>query len=316
MDLNFIGAEATEAERAAISAAVPAALEDRVPGRVVRLKRSMRHHLLPALEAVQSEVGWISPGAIDQIARHLQIPPAEIYSVATFYALLSTEPRPGAVAHVCDDIACGPSLISALGERDDVVPSPCLGQCDRGPAALIQRAGATDSIVTGADPAAIEAALQGDDPPAPAPHVDAGPLLRRVGNVDPGSLEDYRQHGGYQALGRALEMGPEAVISELVDSNLRGRGGAAFPTGLKWQGAARESGPRYVICNADESEPGTFKDRVVMEGDPFSVIEALTIAGVTVGVRTGLHLHTRGVSGRRLPAGRGDGGRTDGRPVG
>ncbi len=293
MDLNFIGAQATEAERTAIVAAAPAALETEVPGRVIRLKRSMRHHLLPTLEAVQSAAGWISPGAIDEIARHLQIPPAEVYSVATFYALLSTEPRPETVAHVCDDIACGGSLLATLGERDDVVPSPCLGQCDRRPAVLIQRTGAGDTVIASADPATVEAALGGSIPDQPAPHVDPGPLLRRVGQVDPGSLDDYRSHGGYEALARALELGPEAVMSELVDSNLRGRGGAAFPTGLKWKGAAQEPGPRHVICNADESEPGTFKDRVVMEGDPFAVIEALTIAGVSIGAEHG-YIYVRG----------------------
>src|SRR5690606_37736043 len=91
----------------------------------------------------------------------------------------------------------------------------------------------------------------------------------------------------------ALRTGPEAVIEEITASNLRGRGGAAFPTGVKWDGARRQPGPRYVICNADESEPGTFKDRAVMEGDPFAVIEALTIAGVTVGAEQG-YIYVRG----------------------
>lgn len=293
MDLRLIGAPATEAEKQAVAAAVPAALVVEQPGRVVRTDRSLRHHLLPALDAVQSAIGWVSPGAIDEIARRLQVPPAEVYAVATFYALLSTEERPPTVAHVCDDIACGPDLAAALANRADVVSSPCLGQCDRRPAAYVQRAGADDVVITGATTADVEATLGGDVRDEASAFIAPGPLLARVGNIDPESLDDYRNHGGYEALTRALETGPEAVIAEITASNLRGRGGAAFPTGVKWDGARRQPGPRYVICNADESEPGTFKDRVVMEGDPFAVIEALTIAGVTVGAEQG-YLYIRG----------------------
>ena len=293
MDLKLIGAEATQTERDVIAAAVPAALVEDPPGRVVRIDRTLRNQLLPALAAVQSAVGWVSPGAIDEIARRLQVPPAEVYSVATFYALISTEPRPPAVAHVCDDIACGPGLATFLADDDRVVPSPCLGQCDLGPAAFIQRAGQDDSVVRGATPDLVARALAGGDTALTEPYVAAGPLLNRVGSVDPTSLDDYREQGGYRALGIALEMGPDAVIAELETSKLRGRGGAAFPTGIKWKGARSQPGPRYVICNADESEPGTFKDRVIMEGDPYSVIEALTIAGLTVGAGVG-YIYVRG----------------------
>ncbi len=293
MDLKYIGAEATEAEKTAVAAAVPAALHDQVPGRVVLNVRGLRHHLLPAIEAVQSAVGWVSPGAIDEIARRLQVPPAEVYSVASFYALISTEERPETVIHVCDDIACGPELRDSLGDRDDVAPSPCLGQCDRRPAAYVQRAGSDDATLTSATVDDVREALTGVIAPEAPPHVVAGPLLRRVGEADPGSLDDYRRLGGYAALERALEMGGDAVIAELTASNLRGRGGAAFPTGIKWRGARDEEGPRYVICNADESEPGTFKDRVVMEGDPFALVESLTIAGVSVGAARG-YVYIRG----------------------
>jgi NADH-quinone oxidoreductase subunit F len=119
-------------------------------------------------------------------------------------------------------------------------------------------------------------------------------LLRRVGVVDPASLESYRNAGGYAALRRALEMGPAGVIREIADSKLLGRGGAAFPTGRKWEAVARNpSRPHLVVCNADESEPGTFKDRVVIENDPFALIEALTIAGLAVGAEHG-YIYLRG----------------------
>jgi NADH-quinone oxidoreductase subunit F len=119
-------------------------------------------------------------------------------------------------------------------------------------------------------------------------------LLRRVGAVDPTSLDAYRAHGGYTALRRAVELGPEGVIREVNDSKLLGRGGAAFPMGRKWEAVARAAvRPHYLVCNADESEPGTFKDRVLMEEDPFSVLEAMTIAGFATGCEQG-YLYIRG----------------------
>jgi NADH-quinone oxidoreductase subunit F len=119
-------------------------------------------------------------------------------------------------------------------------------------------------------------------------------LLARIGIVDPSSLEDYRAHGGYRALANAMAMGPEATIREVSDSKLVGRGGAAFPTGRKWAAvAAQAAQPHYVVCNADESEPGTFKDRVLMEADPFAVVEAITIEGFATGASRG-YLYIRG----------------------
>jgi len=119
-------------------------------------------------------------------------------------------------------------------------------------------------------------------------------LLRRVGIVDPASLDDYLANRGYLALQNALAMGPEATIKEITDSRLMGRGGAAFPTGRKWAAvAARQEQPHYVVCNADESEPGTFKDRVLMEHDPFALIEAMTIEGYATDAARG-YLYIRG----------------------
>ncbi|MDZ4158746.1 MAG: NADH-quinone oxidoreductase subunit NuoF [Anaerolineaceae bacterium] len=110
-------------------------------------------------------------------------------------------------------------------------------------------------------------------------------VLERAGLIDPDSIEEYILHDGYQALGKVLtEMTPEQVIDELEKSGLKGRGGAGFPTGTKWRFVAKASGAqKYVVCNADESEPGTFKDRLILEGDPHSILEAMAIAGYTVG---------------------------------
>jgi NADP-reducing hydrogenase subunit HndC len=120
-------------------------------------------------------------------------------------------------------------------------------------------------------------------------------VLRRVGLIDPESIDDYILHDGYKALRQVLvKMKPEEVISVIKDSGLKGRGGAGFPTGLKWQFVAGTPGKKkYVICNSDESEPGTFKDRTIIEGDPHSIIEAMTIAGYTVGADEG-YVYVRG----------------------
>jgi NADH-quinone oxidoreductase subunit F len=106
--------------------------------------------------------------------------------------------------------------------------------------------------------------------------------------VDPESLDSYRSHDGYSALRRAVELGPAGVLREVVDSRLLGRGGAAFPTGAKWEAVAHQPAhPHFLVCNADESEPGTFKDRVLMEGDPFALLEAMTIAAYATGCERG-----------------------------
>ena len=123
---------------------------------------------------------------------------------------------------------------------------------------------------------------------------------RRIGRIDPESLDAYRASGGYSALVRAIEIGPEGVIREVLASKLMGRGGAAFPTGRKWDAVAKAPArPHFVVCNADESEPGTFKDRVLMEGDPFAVIEGMTIAGFATGSERG-YLYVRGEYPSRL----------------
>ena len=119
-------------------------------------------------------------------------------------------------------------------------------------------------------------------------------LIGRIGRVDPERLDAYRADGGYAALKRAIELGPEGVVREVLASNLVGRGGAAFPTGRKWEAVARAPArPHFVVCNADESEPGTFKDRLLMEGDPFAVIEGITIAAYATGSERG-YVYVRG----------------------
>ncbi|HEX4397003.1 MAG TPA: NAD(P)H-dependent oxidoreductase subunit E, partial [Trebonia sp.] len=269
-----------------------------------RAARARRHLLITVLHAVQERIGWISPGAIDHIAERLTVPPAEAYGVASFYALFRTAPSPGAVVHICDDLACQVNGAEELCERmtrrfgkegtesafDGAgvtwQRSPCLGQCDRGSAALIQRAGADPARVglAPADPDQIWRSLTVPDEGAGRPLVISSSrtvsLLRRARQVDPSSLDSYRASGGYEMLRRAVALTPQGVLREVKDAKLLGRGGAAFPTAIKWEAvAANPVQPHYVICNADESEPGTFKDRVLMEEDPYALVEALTVMG-------------------------------------
>jgi NADH-quinone oxidoreductase subunit F len=321
VDLVLPDALPTEDERSAVDAVLGppssgwtgGARAIEAEGRVARRghdAREQRHRLLPALHALQSRAGWISPGGLRYVCERLTVPPAEAYGVATFYAMFSTEPRPKTVLHLCDDIACkvagADELIDDVTRQageGQVVRSPCLGMCERAPAGLLQTAGdeSNDTAMGPVSMSLLGPFLHGGPWTVGSAGSDAAPqprdgllLLRRVGVVDPSSLDEYRAHGGYEALRSAVELGPEGVIRELKDSKLLGRGGAAFPAGVKWEAVANQPvRPHYFVCNADESEPGTFKDRVLMEQDPFAVLESLTIAGFATGSETGF-IYIRG----------------------
>ncbi|GGQ14174.1 NAD(P)H-dependent oxidoreductase subunit E [Streptomyces mutabilis] len=375
MDLRFGDSKPTDDEREAVDALLGAPESswegaDRSDAdlRWSRGGREARDLLLPALHAVNDRVGWISEGALDYVCRRLTIPPAEAYGVATFYAMFSVRPRPATVLHVCTDLACtaaGAGELCAavearLGPENGVKVerSPCLGLCERAPAALAIRAGETarpafedeavqavggsggaapgddggtsrsseaesgggrgrrgrnthhaTAVCAPANPAAAARAATAPEtaPAEPSPEAavpQAGDpaltLLHRIGTTDPASLDDYRAHGGYTALRRAFALGPAGVIREVTDAGLVGRGGAAFPTGRKWQAtAAQPDHPHHLVCNADESEPGTFKDRVLMEGDPYALVEAMTVAAYATGAHKG-YLYLRGEYPRAL----------------
>jgi NADH-quinone oxidoreductase subunit F len=348
MDLHIVAPLASAGERAAVDAILDPVIGHAVAGRGgiardeagigrgVQGGHEARSHgdlLLPALLAVQARVGWVSEPALAYICRRLSVPPADAHGVVSFYSMLATSPRPPAVVHVCEDLACrlagseelcadleerlGPAGEPALGGRATWLRGPCLGRCERAPAVLFQVAGEEPEVLAEAPANATDVVARLEDSVAgrrimPAPHSTAPSpermahlrrsapqagsdglhLLRRVGRIDPTSLDDYLAAGGYAALRRAIEIGRAAVIEEVSSSRLLGRGGAAFPTGRKWAAVAEAPAqPHYVVCNADESEPGTFKDRVLMEEDPFSVVEAMTIEGfATRAVRGFLYL--------------------------
>jgi NADH-quinone oxidoreductase subunit F len=273
MDLRLLAAEPTAAERDAIDAVVGA---DETNGfRVSRDDRGRRHLLLPALRAAQRRVGWVSAGALGYTSRRLEVPPADAYGVATFYALLALDERPADVLHVCTDLSC---RLAGAEVPEGAHPSPCLGLCERAPASL--------RTIAGDDPREVQ--LPETGPALPQLGDPALRLLRRVGVADPESLDSYRAHDGYAALRRAFDLGPAGVLREVADSHLLGRGGAAFPTGAKWEAVAKQPvRPHFLVCNADESEPGTFKDRVLMEEDPFALVEAMAIAAYATGCERG-----------------------------
>ena len=321
MDLKIASGSANTEERQAVDSLLGAPQEtshgaqrDEMGMRVStggESLRKLRHLLLPTLHSVNDRVGFISRGAINYISQRLDIAPAEIYGVATFYALFDTNERPARQVHVCIDLACR----AASGCTEETLPegaiaSPCLGTCERAPSVLVIETGVTvrQEVLAPATKAQIADLVAGKSAPAEQPIAQAAPqtpdkslvLLSRIGIADPLSIDDYISNNGYTALHKAFAIGAEQVITEVTTSGLVGRGGAAFPTGRKWAAVASQPvKTRYLICNADESEPGTFKDRVLLEGDPFALVEAMTIAAFATGSQHG-YIYLRGEYPRAL----------------
>jgi len=252
-----------------------------------------RSGLLPALHAAQKLYGWISEEIATAISKALRVPLADIHGVIEFYSLYYNKPVGKRVIRVCTDVACvlkgGDEVLHHLCSNHGLEPgqttsdlsltieaSPCLGLCEHAPAALVNDQAETninlekDSYELGRPPSWVYGSIR--------------MLTANCGNGTT-SLETY---GEYAALKKALTMKPEEVVAEIKGSGLVGRGGAAFPTGIKWEGAAKAEGfPKYVICNADESEPGTFKDRILLIDDPHRTIEGMLIAGYAIGANKG-----------------------------
>jgi NADH-quinone oxidoreductase subunit F len=266
-----------------------------------------RAALLPALHAAQQLRGWIPEAFAAEVGRALGVPLAEVHGVIDFYAMLSREPLGRTIVRVCNAPVCAlsgadavaqalcrhlaiaPGETSADGEFT-VEHAPCLGLCDHAPALLVGDA------ATGHALAEQAAAICAQSAATPLSFVggDLRMLTVNCGGDSATSLDEYQRGGGYAGLRKALTMTPDAVIAEVKASGLVGRGGAAFPTGVKWEGAAQAPGqPKYIVCNADESEPGTFKDRVLLEQDPHRTIEGMIIAAHAVGARKG-YIYVRG----------------------
>jgi NADH-quinone oxidoreductase subunit F len=259
--------------------------------------------LLEVLTVVQETYGYLPEALLADVAEKLHLPLSHVYGVATFYDTFTLEPVGETDCMICSGPICSihgagellaetckqagvakPGQTSADG-RFSVRPVSCLGLCDQGPAALVNRRAQVNLTVDDVPLLLRGAAQQQFLQVSGQPRILTAP----IGRLAPTDLAAHRSQGAFTALQKALqEMTPEDVIEEVKASRLAGRGGAGFPTGLKWQFARKESaGTKYVVCNFDESEPGTFKDRALMEGNPFRVIEGLILSAYAVGAQQG-----------------------------
>jgi len=259
-----------------------------------------RSGLLPALHAAQKVYGWLPEEVAAEVARTLHIPLADVHGVIEFYSLFYNEPVGKRVIRVCTDQACslknGKEILSHLclhhgiqpgettaGQAVTVESSPCLGLCELAPSALVDDQAETS----------IDLEKNTYELGRPPSHV-YGSLRLLTANCGRGTTTSLAEYGKYSAFEKALTMKPLDIVAELKASGLVGRGGAAFPTGIKGEGAATAvADQKYVICNADESEPGTFKDRILLLDDPHRTIEGMLIAAYAIGASKG-YIYLRG----------------------
>ncbi len=246
--------------------------------------------ILSILTRLQELHGSLSPEIITDAARALSVPAHQAYGMATFYSMLFLEPRKQ-IVHVCDGPVCWTKnaaethkAIEAIANDDWTVErASCLGLCDSAPAVLVNNEQA--GPVLPEDAAKLLEGWRG------APNGYATPrrgevraMMANAGKVDPKSIDSALEHGVYDGLKKALGMTPEAVVAVMDASGLQGRGGAGFPVGRKWEFVAQaRNTPKYVICNADESEPLIFKDRVLIETNPHQILAGMAIAGYACG---------------------------------
>jgi len=303
---------------AALSPQQLAAIQD-----AVSHYKAVKGGVMPVLHAVQGICGnWLPLEALKLVSEGMEIPYPYLYGVMSFYTMFSPTPRGKYIIRLCESPPChimgAENLVEVLkselgikvGETTadglfTLEQTACLGVCEVAPAMQINevvhgrltaervknllaeyRAGkAPDYRQLRRTTNALS-----DYPPSP----DEVSLFQNVDQIDPMSLDEYQARGGYAGLKKALDQTPEEVVNVVKDSGLRGRGGAGFPTGLKWS-FTRPSPvtPKYIICNADEGEPGTIKDRYLMEGDPHRVLEGMAIGGYAVGASVG-YIYCRG----------------------
>jgi formate dehydrogenase/NADH-quinone oxidoreductase subunit F len=240
--------------------------------------------LIPALHAIQERVGWLPREELVALSRELHRPLYEIEGLISFYPHFRTEPPKRVTLHACRDLSCwlqgSDDRIAAIRERYgqdaeiELAEVSCLGRCDAAPAVSVN-----ERPATGGDAETLVAmARDGELPPAPVRTYAGG--QRWPNDPYPSTAERYAVLRA--ALAGKLDTGE--IITALQDSGLRGMGGAGFPAGRKWElVAAQAATPKYVICNADESEPGTFKDRQILAEQPHLVLEGMLLAMLAVG---------------------------------
>jgi NADH-quinone oxidoreductase subunit F len=279
-----------------------------------------RSALIPMLLYAQDELGYLGDEILEEIARRLDLNIIEVTETLAYYSMLHRKPMGRYHIQVCTNISCmlrgGNELYQHVQKRlgignKEVSPSgtfsleevECIGACTGAPALQVNY-----DFHENLDAAKVDAILEqleAGQIPKPVPVISGAlhernpaevvVISRRFGIANSTKIDTYLQHGGYKALEKALaQMTPESIIDEMKKSNLRGRGGAGFPTGVKWSFVPKDtSKPKYVLCNADESEPGTSKDRPLLELDPHQLIEGTVIAGRAIGSNQG-YIYIRG----------------------
>lgn len=273
---------------------------------LVREHAGQPQAVLEMLVELQTKYGLLTREMLDDVARLLEMPAARAYGIASFYSML--EVAEGAPPYaikkirVCDGPVCwlcGGDIASISKALRVVHPdwkierTSCLGLCDRAPAALVgyEQAGPVlaekvHEIFAGENGKSIDYSLPRKG--------EVRVMLAHAGKIDPDSLESALSLGAYQGLQVALKRTPDEVISEVENSNLNGRGGAGFPTGRKWRFVADAAQtPKFIVCNADESEPLIFKDRVLIDTNPHQILEGMAIAAYAVGASIGF-IYIRG----------------------
>jgi NADH:ubiquinone oxidoreductase subunit F (NADH-binding)/NADH:ubiquinone oxidoreductase subunit E len=261
----------------------------RMPGVEARAGKFPGPSLIPALHAIQERVGWLPREELVALSRELRRPLYEIEGLISFYPHFRTEPPKRVALHACRDLSCwlqgSDEQIAAIRERYgqdteiELVEVSCPGRCDAAPAVSVNE----HPVAAGDVQAMVGAARDGQEPPPPAVH--------SYGGGRPWPNDPYASAAGHYGVLRAVlagELEAGQVITALQDSGLRGMGGAGFPAGRKWELVAAQAAiPKYVICNADESEPGTFKDRQILAEQPHLVLEGMLLGMLAVGAEEG-----------------------------
>jgi NADH-quinone oxidoreductase subunit F len=236
--------------------------------------------LLPLLHAFHDRDGYLSEAAMRAIAENLRLPLADLFGTVTFYHHLSRKPGGHQAPRVCTGPVCKlKGAADVLARLHDATPMPCPGRCDDPVPVLVG-----DKVHTGAELDRARSPL-----PSPPPDGIDECVFAAIRATARDSIEGYRASGGYRALPTVIEKMRPSELLDLVDaSRLAGRGGAGFPTGRKWRAVADAEGtPKTIVCNADEGEPGCFKDRVLMDHDPHAVIEGMALAAFATGASQG-----------------------------
>jgi len=273
------------------------------------IKKSVEEHgsnpeaLLDIFQELQIMYGGLTKEIIYDVSSLLNISTQHAYGVASFYSMLSLTQQQGGVMRICDGPVCwlsgadeihnSAASIFEANPKWNIERTSCLGLCDRAPAVLVNNEQAGPVITEKI--ASLTTDYIGNLPDySESRPGETRVMMAKAGIIDPYSLDSALKHGAYEALKTSLNRSASSLIGEMEESGLSGRGGAGFPVGRKWRFVAQENRtPTYIICNADESEPLIFKDRVLIDTNPHQILEGMAIAGYACGANEG-YIYIRG----------------------